>query len=80
MGILFLIPGSNEWSFKTNAGITNAIGTFKLFYDYNNQKLGLVEDEAIEAIAERGRKKRNMVPGIEYTFAFISKQIISGQI
>jgi iron complex outermembrane receptor protein len=32
------------------------VGTFKLFYDYNKQKLGLVEDEAIEAITERGRE------------------------
>jgi iron complex outermembrane recepter protein len=27
-----------------------------LFYDFNNQKLGLVEDEAIEEITKRGRK------------------------
>ncbi|MBK7093937.1 MAG: TonB-dependent receptor [Saprospiraceae bacterium] len=46
----------NEQSFKANAGFTDKTGTFKLFYDYNNQKLGLVEDEAIEEIKERGRK------------------------
>ncbi|MBL7965405.1 MAG: TonB-dependent receptor [Prolixibacteraceae bacterium] len=51
------VPNSrfNEWSVKTNVGFTDAIGTFKLFYDYNSQKLGLVEDEAVEAITERGR-------------------------
>jgi len=51
------VPNSrfNEHSVKTNVGFTDKIGTFKLFYDYNNQKLGLVEDEAIEAIPERGR-------------------------
>jgi iron complex outermembrane receptor protein len=46
----------NEMSIKTNTGLTDKIGTFKLFYDFNNQKLGLVEDEAIEEITERGRK------------------------
>jgi len=46
----------NEISVKANAGFTDKVGTFKLFYDFNNQKLGLVEDEAIEEITERGRK------------------------
>lgn len=48
----------NEWSVKASAGYTDRIGTFKLFYDLNNQKLGLVEDEAIEQITERGRANR----------------------
>jgi len=54
------VPNSrfNEMSLKANAGFTDRIGTFKLFYDYNNQKLGLVEDEAIEAITERGRENK----------------------
>ena len=54
------VPNSrfNEWSFKTNAGFTDRIGVFKLFYDFNNQKLGLVEDEAIEAITKRGRENK----------------------
>lgn len=52
------VPNSrfNEMSVKANAGFTDKIGTFKLFYDFNNQKLGLVEDEAVESITERGRQ------------------------
>jgi len=52
------VPNSrfNELSFKSNIGLTNKYGTSKLFYDFNNQKLGLVEDEAIEEITEIGRK------------------------
>ena len=46
----------NEISVKTNIGITGKTGTFELFYDVSNQKLGLVEDVAIEAIPERDRK------------------------
>ncbi|MCX6252970.1 MAG: TonB-dependent receptor [Bacteroidia bacterium] len=52
------VPNSrfNEISVKANTGYTDKIGTFKLFYDFNNQKLGLVEDEAIDEIAKRGRE------------------------
>lgn len=46
----------NEISLKTNAGFTDKIGSFKIFYDYNNEKIGLVEDEAVEQISKRGRK------------------------
>lgn len=45
----------NEKSIKANLGFTDKNGSFKLFYDFNNQKLGLVEDEAIDAITNRGR-------------------------
>ncbi len=52
------VPNSrfNEWSLKLNTGITGEHGTFKLFYDYNKQKLGLVEEEAIDEITSRSRK------------------------
>jgi iron complex outermembrane receptor protein len=57
------VPNSrfNEVSVKTNAGYTGRYGTSKIFYDYSNEKLGLVEDEAIEEITGRSRK-----PGIWY--------------
>ncbi len=52
------VPNSrfNEHSVKTNLGYTAKGGTFKLYYDYNRQNLGLVEEEAIDMISERGRK------------------------
>ena len=46
----------NEWSAKANAGFTDKIGTFNLYYDYNNEKLGMVEQEAIDQVKKRGRK------------------------
>ena len=54
------VPNSrfNEMSIMANTGYTSKVGTFKLFYDYNNQKLGLVEDEAIKEITERGRENK----------------------
>jgi iron complex outermembrane receptor protein len=45
----------NEYSVKANTGYAGNIGTFKLFFDHNLQKLGLVEEEAIDAITKRGR-------------------------
>lgn len=45
----------NEYSIKSNAGFTGKKGSFKIYYDYNNQKLGLVEEEAIELIDKRAR-------------------------
>ena len=45
----------NEHSFKSNLGFSDQLGSFKLYYDYNRQKLGLAEEHAIEDITERGR-------------------------
>jgi iron complex outermembrane recepter protein len=44
----------NEYSVKTNIGFTGKRGVFKLFYDYNQECLGLAEDEAVESITKRG--------------------------
>ncbi|MDX9883791.1 MAG: TonB-dependent receptor [Prolixibacteraceae bacterium] len=48
----------NEYSVKTNIGHTGKTGMFQLFYDYSQQNLGLAEEEAVEAIPERGRNCR----------------------
>ena len=54
------VPNSrfNEFSLKANTGYTDKIGTFNLFYDFNNQKLGMVEDEAIAEVLKRGRNNK----------------------
>jgi len=44
-----------EYSIKLNTGFTGKSGTFKLFYDYGRQNLGLAEEEAVESITKRGR-------------------------
>jgi iron complex outermembrane receptor protein len=52
------VPNSrfSEWSFKGNAGYTSKIGSFKLYFDAGEQRLGLVEPDVIPLITERGRK------------------------
>lgn len=68
------VPNSrfNEVSIKTNGGFTDKLGTFNLFYDYNRQKLGLVEDEAIDEILKRGRKN-------EIFFQQLNTHLLSSQ-
>lgn len=68
------VPNSrfNEISVKANTGFTDKTGTFKLFYDFSNQKLGLVEDEAVEEITVRGRKN-------EIFYQELNTQLLSSQ-
>lgn len=51
------VPNSrfNEWSIHANSGFSNKAGSFKLYYDYNRQNLGLSEEDAVEEVTERGR-------------------------
>jgi len=46
----------NEKSIHTNFGVTKNFGTFKLFYDYFKQDLGMTVPAAISLIDERDRK------------------------
>jgi iron complex outermembrane receptor protein len=52
------VPNSrfNTLSFKADGGYSGQKTVLKLFYDYNREKLGLTEDEAVEAISSRGRE------------------------
>jgi len=46
----------NTRSFKVQAGLIKPFGTFKLFYDYNYDKLGMCIEPSIELVTEKGRK------------------------
>jgi iron complex outermembrane receptor protein len=52
------LPNSRfaDLSLKTDIGHTDSTGSYRFFYDYNQQKLGLPEEEAIDAIPTRGRE------------------------
>jgi iron complex outermembrane recepter protein len=52
------VPNSrfNTISFKADGGFSGKKAVSKLFYEYSKQKLGLSEEEAVEAITSRGRK------------------------
>jgi iron complex outermembrane recepter protein len=68
------VPNSrfNEYSFKANTGYTGKTGTFNLFYDFNNQKLGMVEEEAVAEVIKRERI--NKIWYQEFTTHLLSSQ------
>jgi iron complex outermembrane receptor protein len=69
-----LVPNSrfNEWSVKGNGGFAGKRGTFKLFYDVNEQKIGIVEPDVIDLVTERGRKA-------EFWFQTFNNKLLSSQ-
>ncbi len=68
------IPNSrfNRKSFKTNLGLIKNIGSFRLFYDYNKDLLGMTVVPAIALVSENGRKN-------EVWFQDLKNHIISMQ-
>ncbi len=68
------VPNSrfNETTFNANAGYTGKIGTFKLFYDYFKQDLGMTVGAVNSLIKERGRKN-------EIWYQDLGHQILSSQ-
>lgn len=68
------VPNSrfNETTFNANAGYTGKIGTFKLFYDYFKQDLGMTVPAVKPLITEQGRKN-------EIWFQDLEHQLLSSQ-
>jgi iron complex outermembrane receptor protein len=68
------VPNSrfNEMTFNANTGYTGKIGTFKLFYDYFKQDLGMTVPPVKPLITEQGRKN-------EIWFQDLEHQLLSSQ-
>jgi len=68
------VPNSrfNEMTFNANTGYTGKIGTFKLFYDYFKQDLGMTVPAVKQLITEQGRKTEIWYQDLEH-------QMISSQ-
>jgi len=68
------VPNSrfNEITFNINTGYSGRIGTFKLFYDYFKQDLGMTVPAVKPLITEQGRKN-------EIWFQDLEHQLISSQ-
>ncbi len=45
----------NEWSLSTHTGYTGQVGTFKLYYDYLKQNIGMVNSSVLSTYKDRGR-------------------------
>jgi iron complex outermembrane recepter protein len=48
----------NENSFKANIGINKTFGLFRLYYDYNQPKLGICVGNAVPLTTENGRENK----------------------
>ncbi len=48
----------NENSFKANLGINKSFGLFRLYYDYNQPKLGMCVGDVVTLTTENGRKNK----------------------
>lgn len=48
----------NENSLKANIGINKSFGLFRLYYDYNQPKLGMCVGDAVALTTENGRKNK----------------------
>jgi len=68
------VPNSrfNEMTFNANTGYTGKIGTFKLYYDYFKQDLGMTVPPVKPLIKEQGRKN-------EIWFQDLEHQLLSSQ-
>jgi len=68
------VPNSrfNELTFNANTGYTGKIGTFKLFYDYFKQDLGMTVPAVKPLITEQSRKNKIWFQDLEH-------QLISSQ-
>ncbi len=68
------VPNSrfNEMSFKTNIGYTGKIGTFKIYYDFFKQNLGMTVPPVKTLITERDRKN-------EIWFQDLKHQLLASQ-
>jgi len=68
------VPNSrfNEWSIKSNAGMTKKFGSFNLLYDFNKQDLGMTVPAAVKLINTRDRKN-------EIWYQDLANHLISSQ-
>lgn len=62
------VPNSrfNEWSIGANTGYTGKNGTFKVFYDYFKQELGMTVPPVKPIIIEQGRRNNIWFQDLEH--------------
>lgn len=76
----YLLPGGdfvpnsrfNEWSLKSNIGLTKKYGSFNLLYDFSKQDLGMTVPAAVKLVKTRGRKN-------ELWYQDLANHLISSQ-
>ncbi len=76
------VPNSrfNEMTFNANAGYTGKIGTFRLFYDYFKQDLGMTVPAVKPLITEQGRENEIWYQDLEHQMISSQNSIYIGRI
>lgn len=69
----------NEITFNANSGYTGKIGTFRLFYDYYKQKLGMSVPPVKPLIREQARKNEIWYQNLEHQLISSQNSIYLGQ-
>ncbi|NQU85804.1 MAG: TonB-dependent receptor [Mariniphaga sp.] len=75
------VPNSrfNEMTFNANTGYTGKIGTFKVFYDYFKQDLGMTVPPAKPLITEQGRKNEIWYQDLEHQLLSTQNSLYIGK-
>jgi len=75
------VPNSrfNEWSVNVNTGYTGKLGTFKLFYDYFKQDLGMTVPPVKPLISEQGRKNEIWYQDLEHQLLSSQNMLYLGE-
>jgi iron complex outermembrane receptor protein len=75
------VPNSrfNELTFNANTGYSGKIGTFKVFYDYFKQDLGMTVPDAVPLINERGRENENWYQDLKHQLVSSQNSLFLGK-
>jgi iron complex outermembrane receptor protein len=75
------VPNSrfNEWSLGANAGYTGKSGTFKVFYDYFEQELGMTVPPVKQLITKQGRKNNIWYQDLEHHMVSSQNKLYLGK-
>lgn len=75
------VPNSrfNEWSLGANTGYTGKSGTFKVFYDYFKQELGMTVPAVKALITEQGRKNNIWYQDLEHHMVSSQNKLYLGK-
>jgi len=75
------VPNSrfNEWTVSANTGYTGKTGTFKVFYDYFKQELGMTVPPVKPLITEQGRKNNIWYQDLEHHMVSSQNKLYLGK-
>lgn len=76
-----IVPNSrfSEWTANSNFGYTSKIGTFRVYYDYFKQKLGITNPASLALVSSRGRKNEVFYQNLDHHLLSTKNVLYLGQ-